>query len=147
MNSKLLAKAYSWFLQSHCINAKGLASSRGATTLMLTAVSSTFLIGSATATLAATYKTMSNQVVVTELQPQTKYTVETTSYSDRKSTRTVTTNRCGEALISNGTGYRRLVIERQIITPSSLPTQTHQRCNPRRNRSVVNTQQQKLPSR
>ncbi len=111
----------------------------------LTGVGSILLIGSATAVLAATYKTLSNQVIVTGLQPQTKYTVETTSFSDRKGTRSVTTNACGEALISNGTGYRRLVMNQQIIIPSSLATQTHERCNPKRNRSVINRQQQ-LPS-
>jgi hypothetical protein len=109
-------------------------------------MSSILLIGSATAALAATYKTLSNQVVVTGLQPQTKYTVETTSFSDRNGTRTVTTNACGEALISNGTGYRRLVMNQQSITPSSLPTQTHERCNPKRNSQVTHTQQT-IPSR
>jgi hypothetical protein len=126
MNSKLVAKAF------------GLAT--------LSALSSTLLIGFASAALAATYKTLSNEVVVTGLQPQTKYTVQTTNFSDRNSTRTVTTNRCGEALISNGTGYRRLIINQQTITPSSVPTQTHPRCNSRRNSSVINTQQQQLPS-
>ena len=114
-----------------------------ASMLTFTAVSSTLIIiGSATATIATTYKTLSNQVVVNGLEPQKKYTVQTTNFNNRNSTRTVTTNACGEALISNGTGYRRLIINQQTITPSSLPTQTHQRCNPKRNRRVIQTQQQ-----
>jgi len=126
------------------VNSKLITKALGIATL--TAVSSPLLINSATAALATTYKTLSNQVVVTGLQPQTKYTVETTSFSDRNGTRAVTTNACGEALISNGTGYRRLVMNQQSITPSSLPTQTHERCNPKRNSHVTHTQQL-LPSR
>jgi hypothetical protein len=146
MNSKLLTKVYSWPLQSHCVNgeryANGILSFSGVTTLTLTAVVSILLIGSATVALGATYKTQSNQVVVTGLKPRTQYTVQTTNFSARKANRTITTNGCGEALISNGTGYRRLIINQQTITPSSLSTQTHQRCNSRRNSRVIHTQPQ-----
>ena len=110
--------------------------------LMFTTVGSLLLIDFATTAIAVTYKTQSNQVVVTGLQPKKKYTVETTNFNNRNSNRTVMTNGCGEAVISNGTGYRRLVINQQTITPSSLPTQTHQRCNPKRNRRVIQTQPQ-----
>lgn len=142
MNLPLLVKAYSWSFPSYCDRFSRIATSSKATAIALSAVSSTLLISSATATLAAPYKTLSNQVVVTGLQPKTKYPVQSTNFSDRNSTRSVTTNACGEALISNGTGYRRLVINQQTITPSSLPTQTHQRCNPKRNNRVIPTQQQ-----
>lgn len=145
MNLQLLAKAYSCLFPSRCDRFSRIASSSRARAIALTAASSTLLIGSATATLAAPYKTLSNQVVVTGLQPQKKYPIETTNFSDRNSTRSVTTNACGEALISNGTGYRRLVINQQTITPSSLPTQTHQRCNPKRNNRVIRTQQPSHP--
>ena len=113
-----------------------------AVVLASTAVATNLVISSATAALGATYKTLSNQVVVTGLQPRTQYRVQTTNFSDRNTNRTITTNGCGEALISNGTGYRRLIINQQIITPSTLSTQTHQRCNARRNSKVIHTQQQ-----
>lgn len=142
MNLQLLAKVHSCLFPSHCDRFSYIASSSRVTALTITAVSSTLIISSASAGLATPYKTLSNQVVVTGLQPQTKYPVQTTNFSDRNSTRAVKTNACGEALISNGTGYRHLVINQQTITPSSLPTQTHQRCNPKRNSSIIHTQQQ-----
>src|SRR6478672_1121742 len=108
--------------------------------LLLMAVSTTVLISSATAVMAAPYKTRSNQVVITGLTPQTKYSLQTTNYSNRNSTRIITTNSCGEALIINGTGYQRLIFNNQTIAPSTLPTQTHARCNPPRNRSTTSRQ-------
>ncbi|MBD1922100.1 hypothetical protein H6F77_13510 [Microcoleus sp. FACHB-831] len=109
--------------------------------LMTIAISTTLLITSGTTALATPYKTTSNQVVVTELAPRTKYTVQTTNLRERNSTRTITTNGCGQALISNGTSYKRLIINNQTIITSSLPTQTHQRCTSRRNThtTITNT--------
>lgn len=100
-------------------------------------MSSALLIVSATAAIAAAYKTSSNQVVVTGLQPRRQYSVQTISSLGRNGTRTITTNACGQALISNGTSYQRLTINNETIIPSSLPTQTHRRCNPPRNSSTT----------
>lgn len=107
--------------------------------LMTIAISTTLLITSGTTALATPYKTTSNQVVVTGLAPRTQYTVQTTNLRDRNSTRKISTNGCGQALISNGTSYKRLIINNQTITTASLPTQTHQRCTPRRNTRTINT--------
>jgi len=109
--------------------------------LLVIAASSALLISSATDVLAAPYKTSSNQIVITGLTPKAKYPLQTTNYRNRRTARIITTNSCGEALISNGTGYQRLIINNQTIIPSVLPLQTHQRCNPRRNRSTSNREQ------
>lgn len=88
-----------------------------------------------TASFAAPYKTQTNQVVITGLKPRVKYKINTTNLRDRNGIRTITTNGCGQALISQGTNYKQIIINNQTITPNTLPTQTHLRCSPRRNSS------------
>lgn len=100
---------------------------------------SSLIINSAIAETITYYKTLSNQVVVTGLKPKTKYVVITNSFQGRNGKRTITTNSCGEALISNGTGYRSLIINNKPLIPSTLKNQTHQRCNQRRSNSNTTT--------
>jgi chitodextrinase len=102
---------------------------------------SLLIMGSANTTLAQIYptqsskemyQTQSNQVVITGLLPKTKYKVKTLSFKDREGTRTVTTNACGVVLISNGTGYKKLLFENETITPKKLPLKEYGRCNVRK---------------
>jgi hypothetical protein len=102
-------------------------------TIALTAISSAILMTTiASAALAESYKTSRNQVVVTGLRRQSTYSIQTTNSRGRTGNRNITTNSCGEALISNGTAYRQITIEDQAIVPANLPTKTHPRCNPPR---------------
>ena len=100
-------------------------------TIALTAISSAILMTTiAAAALAESYKTSSNQVVVTGLRRRSTYSIQTTNFKGMTGNRNITTNSCGEALISNGTAYRQITIEDQAIVPANLPTKTHPRCNP-----------------
>ncbi len=88
------------------------------------------VIGNTQTVLAEVYKTLTNQVIVTNLTPKTKYKVNTFSFiKDREGIRTITTNACGEGAIINGTGYKKLIIEGNNITPSTLPLKERPRCN------------------
>ncbi|HEY9705531.1 MAG TPA: hypothetical protein V6C58_24045 [Allocoleopsis sp.] len=87
------------------------------------------IIGNTQTVLAEVYKTLTNQVIVTNLSPKTKYKVNTFSFKDREGIRTITTNACGEGAIINGTGYKKLIIEGNNIVPSTLALKERPRCN------------------
>jgi hypothetical protein len=78
---------------------------------------------------AEVYKTSTNQVVVTGLTPKQKYEVKTVSAKDKAGTRKVTTNTCGEAVVSSATKYKSLVVGTETIDPTTLPTKAHPRCS------------------
>jgi hypothetical protein len=77
---------------------------------------------------AEVYKTSTNQVVVTGLTAKQKYEVKTVSAKDKAGKRQVTANTCGEALVSNATKYKSLVVGTETIDPTTLATKVHARC-------------------
>jgi hypothetical protein len=78
---------------------------------------------------AEVYKTSTNQVVVTGLTPKQKYEIQTVSAKDKAGKRKVTTNTCGEAVVSSATKYKSLILGTEKIDPKTLPTKVHARCS------------------
>jgi hypothetical protein len=88
---------------------------------------------------AEVYKTSTNQVVVTGLTPKQKYEVKTVSAKDKAGTRKVTTNTCGEAVVSSATKYKSLVVGTETIDPTTLSTKAHPRCAAKKTKTPVAT--------
>jgi hypothetical protein len=86
---------------------------------------------------AEVYKTSTNQVVVTGLTAKQKYEVKTVSAKDKAGKRQVTANTCGEALVSNATKYKSLVVGTETIDPTTLPTKVHARCTAKKTPKVA----------
>jgi hypothetical protein len=78
--------------------------------------------------LAETYKTPKNQVVITGLKVKEKYNIDVINLKGKTRKRQLTTNTCGQLLIDNAVKYKSLTVDGQTIDPSTLKTQTHQRC-------------------
>jgi hypothetical protein len=77
---------------------------------------------------AETYKTNKNQVVITGLKAKHKYAIDVINAKGKARKRQLTTNTCGQLLIDNAVKYQSLAVEGKTIDPSTLKTQTHQRC-------------------
>ena len=88
---------------------------------------------------AEVYKTSTNQVVVTGLTPKQKYEVKTVSAKDKVGTRKVTTNTCGEAVVTSATKYKSLVVGTETIDPTTLPTKAHPRCSGKKTKTAAAT--------
>jgi hypothetical protein len=86
---------------------------------------------------AEVYKTSTNQVVVTGLTPKQKYEVKTVTAKDKPGTRKVTTNTCGEAIVSSATKYKSLVVGTETIDPTTLPTKVHARCSGKKTKTAA----------
>jgi hypothetical protein len=82
---------------------------------------------------AEVYKTSKNQVVVTGLTAKQKYDIQTVNAKNKTGKRQVAANTCGEALISDATKYKSLVVGTEMIDPATLPTKSHARCNGKKN--------------
>jgi hypothetical protein len=76
------------------------------------------------------YKTKKGQVVVTKLKPKQKVEVKYQNLKGKIGNRSVKTNGCGEALISNAAKFQSLTVDTQVIPLSSIPTKEHTRCKP-----------------
>ncbi len=77
------------------------------------------------------YKTKKGQVVVTKLKPRQKVAVKYQSQKGKIGNRTVKTNGCGEAIVSNAAKFQSLTVDNQVIPLSSIPSREHDRCKPR----------------
>ncbi len=93
-------------------------------------------IGISAATALAAYKTKSDQVVVTGLQPKMKYDVQYKNALGKNGKRKVDTNACGEALINKVAKFQAVMINGQNINPQTLALQEHRRCAVRKNTNV-----------
>lgn len=107
-------------------------------TLSTTLISSTF--NPTVTALETPYKTSSNEIVVTGLNPRQSYLVQTTNIQGKEDTINVSSNECGYAIISNGLVYQRITINNQTIRPDTLSTRTYPSCNPRYNPTGNNRQ-------
>ncbi len=76
------------------------------------------------------YKTKKGQVVVTKLKPKQKVEVKYQNQKGKLGNRSVKTNGCGEALISNAAKFQSLTVDTQVIPLGSIPTKEHTRCKP-----------------
>jgi hypothetical protein len=86
---------------------------------------------------AEVYKTSTDRVVVTGLTPKQKYEVKTVSAKDKAGTRKVTTNTCGEAVVSSATKYKSLTVGTETIDPTTLPTKVHARCSGKKTKTAA----------
>lgn len=110
--------------------------------LIAIAASSTLMLGYAAAAFAdEPYRTSSDQVIVTGLQPRQTYSVQTTETNGREGSMFVSSNACGEAVIYNAANYQRVTINNQTIRPFTLSTKGQPYCNPRPNPTGTNTEQ------
>ncbi len=95
---------------------------------------------------AEVYKTSTNQVVVTGLTAKQKYEIKTVSAKDKAGTRKATANTCGEAVISNATKYKSLVVGTETIDPTTLPTKVRARCTAKKTPKVTTPTPTTTPS-
>lgn len=110
------------------------------------AIATMLTVAHSSIAFAEVYKTSKNQVVVTGLTPKQKYEIKTVSAKDKAGKRKVTTNTCGEALVSNATKYKSLVVGTETIDPTTLPTKTHPRCSAKKTPKVTATPPATTPS-
>jgi hypothetical protein len=95
---------------------------------------STIMLGSIAHRVdAEVFKTARGVIIVTDLEPNRSYPVQTLGTSGRAGTRNIKTNACGILSISNGDKYTRIDIGVQRIEVGQLPVRERQRCNRRRN--------------
>lgn len=102
---------------------------------------STTLIGSTVTALETPYKTSTNQIVVTGMNPRQSYLIQTTDLQGKEETTNVRSNECGYVLINNGSIYQRITINSQTIRPDALSTRVYPGCNPQYNPNGNNRQQ------
>lgn len=100
---------------------------------------STIMLGSIVHRVdAEVFKTVRGAIVVTDLEPNRSYPVQTLGTNGRAGTRNIKTNACGTLSISNGDKYTRIDIGVQRIEVGQLPVRERQRCNRRRNSRSAN---------
>ncbi len=98
----------------------------------------TTAFSSAAAALEA-YKTKSDQVVVTGLQPKKKYEIQSKNALGKNGKRRVETNACGEALIAKVGMFQSVIISGQNINPKTLIVKVHRRCAVRKKDTLIKT--------
>ncbi len=103
-------------------------------------------VASSSIAFAEVYKTSTNQVVVTGLTAKQKYEVKTVSAKDKAGKRNVTANTCGEALVSNATKYKSLIVGTETIDPTTLSTKVHARCTAKKTKTPAVTTPATTPS-
>lgn len=91
----------------------------------------TALLSTSAAVALEAYKTKSDQLVVTGLQPKMKYDVQYKNTLGKNGKRKVNTNACGEALIDKVGKFQTVMINGQSIAPQTLALQEHRRCSVR----------------
>jgi hypothetical protein len=106
-------------------------------TIVATLAVSSILIGQISPVFAqigigeqVAYKTKKGQVVVTKLQPKQKVEVKYQNQKGKIGNRSVKTNGCGQAIISNAAKFQSLTVDNQVIPLSSIPSKEHTRCKP-----------------
>ena len=83
---------------------------------------------------AESYKTSTNQVVVTGLKAKQKYDIQGINAKGKTSRKMSTTaNTCGEILIKDAAKLKSLVVGTETIDPATLTTKVHARCNGKKN--------------
>jgi hypothetical protein len=81
---------------------------------------------------AESYKSGSDQVVITGLTAQQKYDVQAVSLKGKKVKKSAMANTCGEILINGTSKVKSLTIGTESIDVTTLATKSHTRCNPKK---------------